>query len=172
MHSLKIQQATRGTIMGDNNDQGGGGGFILGLLMGSAVGAVVALLYAPQRGDDTRVQLAQKSSEYAETAKAKTSEIADTIRQNAGDYTGKASGVVDTLKTKSNEVAGQVAGKTAEVLATAKGTATNLAFQGKAFVDAKTTQVTEAVNAGKDGYSDKKQELQGTAAGDDSEAAA
>ena len=158
--------------MGSSNEQGSGGNFLLGLLLGGAIGAIAALLYAPQRGDETRDLLAQKSNEYATVAKQKTSEVADQVEQTAGEYTEKASAVVDSVKAKSAEVAANVTDKAQDVAGTVKDTATDLADKGKKLYDAKTQQVADAVDAVKDGFNDKKQELQASIAGDDSEAAA
>ena len=44
------------------------GGFLSGLLMGLAFGGVLAMLYAPERGDKTRKKLAKKSGKWQEAA--------------------------------------------------------------------------------------------------------
>ena len=59
----------------------GGGGFFAGLLLGGALGALVALLYAPQGGDQTRGLLKQKTDEYSDLAKNKAADLTETARQ-------------------------------------------------------------------------------------------
>jgi gas vesicle protein len=44
------------------------GGFLSGLLLGLALGGVVAVLYAPEKGDKTRKKLAKHSGKWRETA--------------------------------------------------------------------------------------------------------
>lgn len=43
-------------------------GFLAGLLVGLAIGGVLALLYAPERGDKTRRKLVKKSGQWQEKA--------------------------------------------------------------------------------------------------------
>ena len=43
-------------------------GFLGGLLIGLAIGGILALLYAPERGDKTRKKLVKKSGQWQEKA--------------------------------------------------------------------------------------------------------
>jgi gas vesicle protein len=45
-----------------------GGGFIVGLIVGSAAGFLAGILMAPRAGEETRAILADKSSEWRERA--------------------------------------------------------------------------------------------------------
>ena len=67
--------------------------FVLGMFVGAAVGAAVAILYAPQSGPETRDYLKLKAGE----AKDKAADVVDTARQ-------KTAAVVDTAKTKARDV--------------------------------------------------------------------
>lgn len=62
--------------------------------VGVAAGAVVALIYAPQSGEETRRQLKDK---YDETA--------DEIRNRAGDWADTASDYAGKFYKKGREVA-------------------------------------------------------------------
>lgn len=44
------------------------GGFLSGLLMGLAFGGVMAAMYAPEKGEKTRKNLAKKSGKWQEAA--------------------------------------------------------------------------------------------------------
>ncbi|HYO45565.1 MAG TPA: YtxH domain-containing protein [Gemmatimonadota bacterium] len=44
------------------------GGFLSGVLLGLALGGVIAMLYAPEKGDKTRKKLAKRSGKWRETA--------------------------------------------------------------------------------------------------------
>ena len=46
----------------------GRGGFLSGLLFGLALGGLMAVLYAPEKGEKTRKKLAKKSGKWQETA--------------------------------------------------------------------------------------------------------
>lgn len=50
------------------NDSIGAGGFLIAFVAGAAVGAAVALLFAPASGDETRRYLGQRAREGRERA--------------------------------------------------------------------------------------------------------
>jgi gas vesicle protein len=50
------------------NQQGNGGGVMLAFIAGAAVGAAVALLFAPATGEETREYLSQRAREGRERA--------------------------------------------------------------------------------------------------------
>lgn len=51
--------------MAEHDEQGSGGGFITGLLLGMLAGAALAMIAAPQSGEETREQLRAKAREAA-----------------------------------------------------------------------------------------------------------
>ena len=53
-------------------------GFFAGLMMGAVIGAVVALLYAPQTGTETRRMVTEKASDIKE----KTSKAVGKIKES------------------------------------------------------------------------------------------
>jgi gas vesicle protein len=53
-------------------------GFFTGLMMGAVIGAVVALLYAPQTGTETRRMVKEKASDIKE----KTSKAVGKIKES------------------------------------------------------------------------------------------
>ena len=62
-------------------------GFLGGLLIGLAIGGLLALLYAPERGDKTRKKLVKKSGvwhEKASDALGSASELVDKGRKKMG----------------------------------------------------------------------------------------
>jgi len=101
--------------------------FVLGMLIGSAVGAAVAILYAPQGGTDTRELIRHKGVE----AKEKVSEVASTVKH--------------TVSEKADQI---------------RSTTHDLVDKSKGFVETKKSQITAAVDAGKEAYTRKKDELQ------------
>jgi gas vesicle protein len=64
------------------------GSFITGLLAGAAIGGIIALLYAPKSGKDTREELKQKLADLEkefETLKGKAGEKTDHIKKDLAD---------------------------------------------------------------------------------------
>jgi gas vesicle protein len=79
--------------------------FLLGMCIGSAIGAAVALLYAPQAGEDTRDLIRQKTTdakekvtEVAGTVKQTVAEKADTVKSSATELMDKGRGFVESKK--------------------------------------------------------------------------
>lgn len=55
------------------NDNGGGGGFLLGLLLGGIGGFVVGMILAPKSGEETRAFILDQSREWRDKADELTS---------------------------------------------------------------------------------------------------
>jgi len=73
----------------DEEENADGAGFTTGLLVGAALGAVIALLYAPKSGEQTRQQLKDLADQQKENLK------------NQWDSTKEAvTGAVDATKEK------------------------------------------------------------------------
>jgi gas vesicle protein len=62
--------------MDDNNGQTFLG-FLIGLIVGGLVGAAVALLYAPQSGEETRATIREKSIELKDQANVQATNLRD-----------------------------------------------------------------------------------------------
>ena len=56
------------------------GKVLTGILAGFAVGAVVGVLFAPDKGSETRQKLTNKKDDYIDELKAKYDELRDTVR--------------------------------------------------------------------------------------------
>jgi gas vesicle protein len=66
---------------------------LVGILSGMAAGALLGILFAPDKGSKTRKKIKRKSSKYASDAKDK-----------AGDALESLSKTYDNLKTESQEI--------------------------------------------------------------------
>jgi gas vesicle protein len=86
------------------SDENRAGDFLAGLffggLMGAAMGATVALLLAPQPGDETRAQLRQKGIELKDRA----AELTEEARKKAGEWQEGGRTAIDTSKSRIEEV--------------------------------------------------------------------
>lgn len=100
------------------------GGFALGLLVGAAVGALAAILFAPKSGYETRKQL----KDLADQQK-------DRLREQWEDTKINAAIAVDEAKSKLEHVAQQAKGAVDVYADKAKGSVDHLADGTKATVD-------------------------------------
>lgn len=57
------------------------GKVLLGLLAGVASGALLGILFAPQKGKDTRKKIAKKGEDYADAIKDKFNEFKDEVTE-------------------------------------------------------------------------------------------
>ena len=55
-------------------------GFGIGLLTGAVIGGVIALLYAPKTGKETRQLIKDKATEVVNAAKEKTSGVVQALK--------------------------------------------------------------------------------------------
>lgn len=70
---------------------------VIGALAGIAVGALLGVLFAPDKGTETRKKIAKKSKDTSESLKNKFNEFVDNIsehfekaKEEASDTSGKA----------------------------------------------------------------------------------
>ena len=57
------------------------GKVLLGILAGTAAGALLGILFAPEKGSVTRKKISQKGEDYAEALKEKFNEFLDSITE-------------------------------------------------------------------------------------------
>ena len=55
-------------------------GFGIGLLSGALIGGVIALLYAPQTGKETRQMIKDKATEVVDAVKEKSSGVVEALK--------------------------------------------------------------------------------------------
>jgi gas vesicle protein len=67
-------------------------GFGIGLLTGAVIGGVIALLYAPKTGKETRQIIKDKATEVVDAVKEKTSGVIDAVKE-------KTTGAVHAIKS-------------------------------------------------------------------------
>ncbi len=56
-------------------------GLFTGLIVGGAVGSVVSILFAPDKGENTRARISKKSGELFDEGKSKAEEFLDKYRK-------------------------------------------------------------------------------------------
>lgn len=62
-----------------------GSGFFWGLVLGIAVGAALAVLFAPQKGDETREQLVAQSENLRKNGFTRAEELKSQLTERYGD---------------------------------------------------------------------------------------
>lgn len=115
------------------------GSFLTGVLFGSLVGGTVALLFAPQSGEETRTVIKEKSLEI----KDKAVETGEEIRH------------------KAEEVAQKTRARIEEAAEATKEQAQELQHRGQAFVDTQRERIKDAIDAGKKSLSGTEKTVMG-----------
>lgn len=96
------------------SDRNGGdfGSFFSGFLMGGIIGAAVALLMAPQSGEETRkyirekgIELRDMSTSALEKAAAEARARAEELTRMAREQTGQLRGRAEQLRSRGEELA-------------------------------------------------------------------
>ena len=86
------------------------GAFLVGFIVGGLTGAVSALLFAPQSGEETRMLIKDKAIELKDQTSETFSETLEKAEVAAKDAVAKAEKLLEDAKKKANEIAekGQV----------------------------------------------------------------
>jgi gas vesicle protein len=74
-------------------------GFAIGLLVGAVIGGVIALLYAPKTGKETRQLVKDKVTEVVDAVKEKTTEVVDAVKESASEVSRKGQAAVKAIKS-------------------------------------------------------------------------
>ena len=74
-------------------------GFGIGFLAGAVIGGVIALLYAPKTGKETRQLIKDKAVDVADAVKFKTIEGVDAVKDAASEASRKGQAAVHAIKS-------------------------------------------------------------------------
>jgi gas vesicle protein len=74
-------------------------GFGVGLITGAVIGGVIALLYAPKSGKETRQLIKERANDVADAVKFKTIEVVDAVKDAASEANRKGQAAVHALKS-------------------------------------------------------------------------
>jgi gas vesicle protein len=84
------------------------GAFLVGFIVGGLSGAVVALLFAPQAGEDTRALIRDKSIELRDKAQVSAEEALARAEAAAADARARADDLAKQLRERSQGVVDDV----------------------------------------------------------------
>lgn len=133
----------------DNNH---GNGFLIGLIAGGALGAIIGLLYAPKSGKELRNDIKLKSNEYLDDADKYIEEAKIKAKNLINDGKRRSDDLIADAKSKSQELL-----KEAEKLFdNAKTKASKTATDTKANLETEGTRLKSAVKAGVEAYKETK----------------
>jgi gas vesicle protein len=84
------------------------GAFLVGFVVGGLTGAVVALLFAPQSGEETRALIKDKSIELRDKAQVSAEEALARAEQLAADARTRAEELTKEARQRATELASEV----------------------------------------------------------------
>lgn len=127
-------------------------GLLIGSIIGGAVGAVIALLFAPKSGKEFRQDIASKTSEFYKKASDYLTELDTRVDEKVWETVNegkiKAQGIIESAKTQAQKILDNAE----RIVEQAK----EKARQVQESVESKIQQVKEATKAGAEAF---KQEI-------------
>jgi len=85
----------------------GAGKVFASVLAGAAAGAVLGILFAPDKGTETRRKIAEKGSDFAGSVKDTYNDISDTVSEKYDTAKQKLSGLVSEGKNVGRDMVDQ-----------------------------------------------------------------
>ena len=77
------------------------GKFLAGILMGVAAGAVLGILFAPEKGEDTRKKIKKRTNKMGDDLKAKFDEMADSFKKKFNDIKDDADEMMEQARQQA-----------------------------------------------------------------------
>ncbi len=142
--------------MADYNDEssGFGKGLLLGMLTGGAVGAAVALLFAPKPGKELRSDISFMTNQYVDKAGEVLSSASERAQQIVNEGRRRAETIIDDARTKASTLLTDAERIVTDARAKATGTGTKVVTDVKESAG----KFSDAVKAGTEAF---KEELRG-----------
>ena len=79
-----------------------GGKLIAALLLGAAAGAVLGVLFAPEKGSDTRKKMAGRATELGDELRQRFNKSKDSVNDLKERMAGKAEDVKNSTHARTN----------------------------------------------------------------------
>jgi gas vesicle protein len=135
--------------MSENN---AGKGILIGFLAGGAIGAILALLYAPKSGKELRSDIKEKADEYLGEAEKYIAEAKDKAKDMINEGKKKSEKLISDAKNKSEELLRDAE----KIFGDAKSKAAATINVSKENIENESGRIKDAVKAGVDAYKSTK----------------
>jgi gas vesicle protein len=77
---------------------------LLGFVAGAAIGGILGILFAPDKGTETRRKLAEKSSDLSDTLRDKFGDFVDGVKDNFTSAKNRAEDLADKGTSAFNKM--------------------------------------------------------------------
>ncbi len=135
-----------------SSENNGGNGFLIGLIAGGAIGAIIGLLYAPKSGKELRDDIRLKSNEYLDDADKYIEEAKVKAKSLINDGKKKSDDLIAEAKSKSKELLNEAE----KIFDDAKNKASKTYSDKKDNLETEGTRLKSAVKAGVEAYKETK----------------
>jgi gas vesicle protein len=81
---------------------------VLGFLAGAAIGAIAGILFAPDKGSETRKKISRRTSEFGETLKDSFNEFVDRVKEGYDSVKSDADELVEKGKTDYKTIKNEI----------------------------------------------------------------
>ena len=134
------------------SENNSGSSVFLGFLAGGAIGAILALLYAPKTGRELRNDIKSRTDEYLDEADKYITEARNRAKVLINEGKKKSDKIINDAKEKSDAIL-----KDAEkIFHDAKAKASGNIDEGKSKLEKETDNLKNAFKAGVDAYKETK----------------
>ncbi len=129
-------------------------GMLFGLLAGGAVGASLALLFAPKSGEELREDLAELTNMYADKTSDSVGDASEKARQIVNDGRRRADVIIDDARQRASTLLTDAE----KIVQDARKRAKSAAGKSAAEVREKADNLAEAARAGVEAFRDELQD--------------